>query len=293
MENNRKLTIITPSYNRAYTLENLYESLLRQRNEVEWLVVDDGSTDNTEDLVKKFICEGKIRIKYVKKKNGGKHTAINYGINLIRTPLTMIVDSDDRLKEGAVSNIINIFEKYKNRKDIGVFSFLRCYPNGKNIISVENNEFESDYITYRVKENRPGDMAEVFRTSVLKQYRFPEFEGEKFISEDIVWIEIAKQYKTLFTNISVYECEYLPDGLTANDKPMKFASPLGSMLRGKQLMYKKCGIKANIKGAIIYDCYKNEVKKDIPKELILSKRELFLTKLFLFLGEKYNKKWKV
>lgn len=293
MENNRKLTIITPSYNRAYTLEKLYESLLSQRNEFEWLIVDDGSTDNTEDLVEKFICAGEIEIKYVKKKNGGKHTAINYGVKLIRTPLTMIVDSDDRLKDGAVNNIINIFEKYKNRKDIGVFSFLRCYPNGKNIISVENSEFESDYITYRVKENRPGDMAEVFRTSVLKQYRFPEFEEEKFISEDIVWIEIAKRYKTLFTNISVYECEYLPDGLTANDKPMKFASPLGSMLRGKQLMYKKCGIKANIKGAIIYDCYKNEVKKDIPKELLLSKREFFLTKLFLLLGKKYNKKWKV
>lgn len=254
--NKKKLTIITPTYNRAYRLDELYKSLLDQSNDIIWLIVDDGSTDNTEEKVQTFIQQNIIEIQYLKKQNGGKHTALNYGIDYIKTPLTMIVDSDDKLSDNAVLKIIDTYEKYKKNKSIGVFSFLKFYSNGRTVVPVEKDEFISDYIEYRIKGNRPGDMAEVFKTEALKKHKFPVFADEKFLSEDVVWIEIAKEYKTLFTNIPVYECEYLPDGLTANDKPMKFASPLGSMLRGKQLMYRGCGIISNIRGAIIYNCYR-------------------------------------
>ena len=291
MQNNKILTVLTPTYNRAYTLHKLYLSLLIQGERLDWLIVDDGSTDNTEEIVNSFINDGLVSIKYIKKNNGGKHTAINYGMKFIGTPLTMIVDSDDELIPNSIKHIYNLYEKYMERDDIGVFSFLKCYSNGKVVVSAEEEKI-SNYIEYRIKENRPGDMAEVFRTEILSKYSFPTFDNEKFISEDIVWIEIAKKYKTVFTNIPIYCCEYLPDGLSANDKPMKFASPLGSMMRGKQLMFSKCGIRENIKGAIIYDCYKLDVKGNIPAILSLTIKEKLLTIALFPIGYIFNKIWK-
>ena len=136
-------------------------------------------------------------------------------------------------------------------------------------------------------------MAEVFVTKVLKDYPFPEFAEERFLSEDTIWIEIAKKYDSVYFNKAIYQCEYLEDGITVNDKPAKFKSPIGSMFRGKQLMYVKCGLKVNIKGAIIYNCYKREVKGEIPSivkpSTLMEKVLVFVTKP---LGYVYNLKWK-
>lgn len=97
------VTILTPSYNRAHTLNRLYESLEKQsKKDFEWLIVDDGSTDGTRDLVDKIKKDATITIKYIYKNNGGKHTAINEGVKIIETPLTFIVDSDDYLTEDAI-----------------------------------------------------------------------------------------------------------------------------------------------------------------------------------------------
>ena len=286
------VTIITPTYNRANTLENLYKSLLNQTNtNFEWLIVDDGSTDETESIVSSFIKENKIKIRFVKKPNGGKHTAVNYGVKFIDTPLTMIVDSDDKLLENAVAEIEKTYKKYKGNNKVGSFTFLKVYSNGESVVPIEEDEFVANYITYRIKGSRPGDMAEVFKTCVLKEYPFPEFENERFLSEDVCWIEIAKKYDTVFVNKAVYECEYLEGGLTANDKPMKFASPLGSMMRGKQLMSKECGLKVNIKGAIIYNCYKKSVKSDIPDSLRFKGINKLIQIITLPFGFVFFKKW--
>lgn len=250
------LTIITPTYNRANLLSNLYYSLENQQDhDFEWLIVDDGSKDKTEKVIKTIKTNATFPIHYICKSNGGKHTAINFGINLIQTELTMIVDSDDLLLEDAVSNIKAIHEKYKSNKSIGAYSFLRCYSNGKAIVDLDNNEFLDSYVTYRIKRNIKGDMAEVFKTKILNKFHFPEFKGENFLSEDVLWIQIGLRYLFVFINKAIYQCEYINGGLTDQDKIMKFASPLGMMMRGKMLMNKECGIIANIKGAIIYNCY--------------------------------------
>lgn len=152
--------------------------------------------------------------------------------------------------------------------------FLKSNPDGNPVVGLEKEEFVTNYIGYRIKGNRPGDMAEVFRTDVLKAYPFPEYSGEKFLSEDVVWIEIGKKYNCVFVNKSIYQCEYLDCGLTANDKSLKFASPKGSMMRGKQLMSKECGIKANIKGAIIYDCYKKSLRGGLSQFVFASEAAL-------------------
>lgn len=287
------LTIITPTYNRANLLVHLYGSLESQTNkQFCWMIVDDGSTDDTFDIVSRLKGHSSFNIIYLQKTNGGKHTALNFGIKEINTELTFIVDSDDTLTEDAVQSILDVHERYKTQDRISSYTFLRGTDSKTPVIPIERDEFIENYIVYRIKNNRPGDMAEVYKTKYLKQFPFPEFAGEKFISEDVVWIEISKVSDTVYLNKVIYICEYLPDGLTANDKPMKFASPIGSMMRGKQLMSKECGIKANIKGAIIYNVYLQEaIKINKRNEIKLCLREKLLCILTCTLHRYYYKKW--
>lgn len=287
------LTVLTPTYNRANTLKKLYDSLLQQTcKDFEWLIVDDGSFDETKDLIDSFIKENKIIIKYVYKKNGGKHTALNLGIELIQTELTIIVDSDDYLTGNAIDTINNYYELNKENKKIAFYSYLRVNRNGKILCKPKKNNFVDNYLKIRIKNNLKGDMAEVFVNKILKNYRFLEFDNEKFISEDTLWIEIAKKYDTLFVNIPIYVCDYLTDGLTKNDKKYKFKSPFGSMLRGIQLMYKDCGIVANIKGAIIYNCYKIEAGKDLENIKQMNLYQKTLISITKPLGVVFNHYWK-
>ncbi|OUP22363.1 hypothetical protein B5F29_01075 [Lachnoclostridium sp. An196] len=287
------LTIITPVYNRAGLISNLYKSLENQTNkDFCWLVVDDGSTDNTFEVVNRLKNNASFKIICIKQENGGKHAALNYGIRNIETALTMIVDSDDTLTNDAVQSIFDVHKKYSNRNDISMYTFLRGYSDGRKIVSIEKNEFVENYINYRIKNHKPGDMAEVFVTKYLKEHTFPVFDNEKFLSEDIVWIEIGKHSDSVYIDKVIYICEYQPSGLSANDKKMKFASPLGSMLRGKQLMSKECGIRANIRGAIIFNCYKIESKSNNIKSIRLSNREKILVGIFKIPGIYFNHKWK-
>lgn len=285
------LTIITPTFNRANLIKELFYSLEKQSNkDFEWLVVDDGSTDNTEELFKKLINSASFEIRYLKKSNGGKHTALNYGIREIESELTLIVDSDDVLTEDSVDSILNIHAKYKNDNNIGSYTFLKGTDLHNPVVSIEGDEFVDNYIKYRIKNDRPGDMAEVFKTKYLKRFPFPEFEGEKFISEDVVWIEIGKVSDSLYVNKIIYICTYLDGGLTANDKPMKFSSPCGSMMRGIRLMSVECGLKANIKGSIIYNVYKKEAG-EIKALPALGIRERLLTLATSIFTSFFYRKW--
>ena len=287
------LTIITPTFNRGNRLPVLFLSLQNQSNmEFEWLVIDDGSTDNTCEYMENLIETAVFSIRYIKKMNGGKHTALNVGIKTINTLLTIIVDSDDVLLSNAVELIAAYYQKYNNRKEIGAFVFLKCDKPGKPIVQIDQEEYIDSYIQCRIRENRPGDMAEVFFTAVLKEFPFAEFEGECFLSEDVVWIQIGLKYKFVFINQIIYQCEYLDNGLTANDKPIKFASPYGSMLRGKMLMQKECGIKSRIRGAVIYNCYWDKAKGKLPLEVILyTPFDKLLVKITKPLGVYFRRKW--
>lgn len=295
MKSDEFLTILTPTFNRATYLTHLYKSILEadDNDKVLWLIIDDGSNDETKLVVKKFKEENKIEVKYVYKENGGKHTAINIGLQYISTPLVMIVDSDDIITKNAVTFIEKIHQKYKTNSSISGYTFLRCTSNGKIIAPIEEDEFIANYITYRIKGNRPGDMAEVFRTNVLKQYPFTVFDNENFLSEDTNWIKIALKYDEVFVKIPIYICDYLDGGLTSTDKKAKFFSPKGSMLRGKMLMIKKCGLKNNLKGAIIYDCYKRLVIDQNDNRINLTSfYEYLLCSLMRPLGFFFYFKWR-
>lgn len=277
-----KLTIITPTYNRENKLKRLYESLKNQTNkEFCWLIIDDGSTDNTNKLVSKYIEENKVEITYVYQKNGGKHRALNTGIKMITTDLVFIVDSDDYLVKDAVSSIYKYSEKYKDSKNISGFCFCRCDKKG----NISNQLFDTtrrmNYIQDKINKNLWGDNAEVFYTDILKKYAFPEYEGEKFVSEDIVWIEMALEYDMIYINEPIYVCEYFDGGLTKSGRKIKIESPVGMTERAKKLMYRECSIKANIKGIILYTVYSKFANRvNILKDINILRNKIFLICLY-------------
>ncbi len=223
------ITVFTPTYNRAKTLPKLYESLLKQQNKnFEWVIVDDGSYDNTEEIVEKWINDNQIKIIYHKKQNGGKHRAINKGIELANGKLFFIVDSDDYLPRTSLEIIFGKSEKL-NGNIVGLAG-RRQYPNGEIIgDSFPQKEFVSDHIEKTYVKGINGDLAEVVKTDVLKRFCFPDFKDEKFCAEGLLWNRLSKEFKILFFEKPIYICEYLEGGLSENSIRNRRKSPTYAM----------------------------------------------------------------
>lgn len=213
------ITIFTPTYNRAYRLPALYQSLQRQNSKAfEWIIVDDGSTDNTKELVNAWLAAGDpFEIRYYYKENGGKHTAINLGVQNAKYDWFFIVDSDDFLTDDAVAKIHDWIGTVCDAT-IAAVSGTRCFPDTQTIgqCSIEQETYVDAANYERRKYRLLGDKAEVYRTEILNQYPFPVFPGEHFLAEGAVWDKIALEgYKVRWFNYPTVVCEYLPDGLTA------------------------------------------------------------------------------
>ena len=252
------ITVLTPAYNTGKLLEKLYKSLCAQDcKDFEWLIVDDGSTDDTSERVEQMKQTVDFPISYHKKENGGKHTALNYAYQFIKTPLTFIVDSDDSLTEDAISCVNEIYEKYKNESDICGFSFLRGKPDGGYLSTsgVPQDGMKESYVECRINRSIGGDMAEVWYTHCLKEYLFPEFKGEKFLGEDIVWVRMSEKYKMRFFNRVIYISDYLEDGLTNNRRKHNIKSPNGCVARAEAFLNSKSNMQAKIKAALQYQIY--------------------------------------
>ncbi len=226
-----RFTVFTPTYNRAYIIKNLYNSLKAQTfKDFEWVIVDDGSTDDTELLIESFINENKVNINYIKTANGGKHRAINIGVKEAQGELFFIVDSDDYLISNALSKVheveMSILESEKS--DFCGICGLKGYTSNQMIGSSFDGEFLDITALQRDKYKIVGDKAEIFYTKVIKSYPFPEFVGEKFLTECVVWDKMAFDgFKLRFFNEIIYICDYLEDGLTKNIKATFYNSPKG------------------------------------------------------------------
>lgn len=248
------ITVFTPTYNRVYCLENLYKSLLRQTNrDFEWLIVDDGSSDGTERLVEKWKMDNHLPITYIKTLNGGKHRAINKGVTLARGKYFFIVDSDDYLTDDAIEIVFFYGLQVENNDSFAGVCGLRIFPDGKIIggeVSFEVLDLSS--VEYREESKRKGDMAEIFKTEVLKLYPFPEFPGENFIKESVVWNRISLKYKLRYFNKAIYVCDYLQDGLTRSIRRHLKNNPLGNMLANKELAGMKVRFITKVKAGINY-----------------------------------------
>lgn len=258
------LTILTPTYNRAGTLKKAYESLCEQINKnFQWLIIDDGSRDDTEQLAKSFISDEILTIEYYKKENGGKHTALNYSHQYIKGEWVLILDSDDWLLPNAVEDVFEYIKKYDKNKKIGILSLRRGYDVDFVIgPNEEKTEFQSNYIDYRINKNIQGDQCEVIRAEVFKSIIFPEYKYERFVGEDYLWINAAKKYDTVYINKIIYICEYLENGLTRSGRKMRIKNPLGGMLHGSLYWSKEFKFKYRIKGMILFLVYSFFAKKN-------------------------------
>lgn len=227
-----KITVFTPTFNREYIIKNLYESLTKQTFEdFEWLVVDDGSKDNTEELIESFIKEDLIKIRYIKQKNGGKHRSINKGIELANGELFFIVDSDDKLTDEALEIINSSWDLIPDKEGFCGISGLRGYSSTDIIGNSHSIDIlDCSILDYRYRYNIKGDKAEVFLTKILKENKFPEFEGENFIAEGIVWNKLGSQYKMRWINEIIYICNYLEDGLTNKITSLRIKNIQGTLL---------------------------------------------------------------
>lgn len=224
-----QLTIFTPTYNRANYLEKLYCSLLKQSsNEFKWIIVDDGSIDNTEEIVRKFIDEKRLCIEYYKQKNSGKHIAHNKGVELCDTELFFCVDSDDYLTEDSVEVILNIWNSRKQNKNITGIVALKGYRNNKVMKNYMPRDIQYSTLSdlYNI-HGKKGETALIFKTEYLKSNMFPKFENEKFLSEEVVYNEIDKIGKLSVSNNIIYIMEYLEDGITNNYIKAWKSSPKG------------------------------------------------------------------
>lgn len=268
------ITVFTPAYNRAHLLPRLYESLCKQTyKDFEWVIVDDGSTDDTRSVVEEFSVLGfefsrdkaqshntqhstfnTNSIRYFYQENGGKHRAINRGVKVARGELFFIADSDDTLPPDALEKVSGIYEGIKDYPIFAGVCGLDGTFDGKVIGSgLPEEVIDDNSIAVRFKLGVTGDMKEVFRTSVLKEFPFPEIEGERFCPEVLLWNRIATKYKLRYFNQIIYLAEYQDDGISAGIVKARMTSPIASMMTYQEMtQYIDMPLKERVKAAINY-----------------------------------------
>lgn len=220
------LTIFTPTYNRAYILPELYHSLCKEPSDsFIWLIVDDGSTDNTQKLVENWQRDNRIEILYYKQENGGKMRAHNKGVELCTTPLFFCIDSDDQIATGAVEKILETHQTLRNDELLGGIAAKRLIINklaSKDLPDKKRSTLHNIYAS-----GFKGDTSLVFKTDVLREFPFPEIEGEKFVTEGYVYDQIDQKYELLILNEFLMRCEYQEDGYTFNAGSLYLKYPKG------------------------------------------------------------------
>ncbi len=225
------ITVFTPTYNRAHLLPRLYESLVKQtcRN-FEWIIVDDGSSDNTAAVVNDWCADFPIR--FFRKENGGKHTAINLGVEKADGELFFIADSDDLLPPRSLELVSEQWQQVKHDESFGGVCGLDQLKEGGVIGGIPSYDIlDCTFLEYLWKfKMKNCDMKEVYRTSVLREFPFPEIPGEKFCPEELVWARIAQKYKLRYFSKVIYIADYQEHGISANITRMRMQSPILSMM---------------------------------------------------------------
>ena len=247
-----RYTLFTPTYNRAHLLSKLYDSIVMQQSrDFEWLIIDDGSVDNTEEVVQSFISKGDINIRYIKQKNGGKHTAFNRAIEEANSEWFVCIDSDDPLVPEAIENMDKGIAMIEGKEDVAGIVGVCVTPTGERIGYVPGDYLLSNTIESRDKYHLQCE-PEIYRLSLLKGYRFPVYEGEKFITEAVLFDKLTENHPLLYTNYPMQIKEYLAGGLTDNQLKIRVNSPNGTLAYYKQRFEMTHQIKYKIKALINY-----------------------------------------
>lgn len=221
-----EITVFTPTYNRAYTLTRLYNSLISQTDKrFVWLVVDDGSTDQTKELFDSWIKEEKIKIKYFFQENSGKSMAHNRGVELTQTKLFTCVDSDDYLVPTAIEEILKAADNL-SEENVGILSRKSEKEDDKSAFltkDINQTTLKNAYAHLGLN----GDTMLIFKTSVISKYSFPRFEGERFVPENYLYDLTDRDGKLLVLDKVLYIYEYLSDGYTTNMARLLKKNPQG------------------------------------------------------------------
>lgn len=250
------LTVFTPTYNRAYRLNLCYESLLRQTNkEFKWLIIDDGSTDNTKELVENWVKEGKIEIGYIYQENQGVAKAHETALLNINTELNICIDSDDYMPDDAVENIVSFWATNGSPKYAG-FIGLDKYRNGELVGTgfpqdLKSARFSDLYEIYGVK----GDKKIVNRTDLTKKYLpFPKIQNERFPAVGYLYLLINREKEYLLCNYFFCIVEYLPDGISINKASHYKRSPNSFSFFRIEKMKESRKLKDKFRHAVHYVC---------------------------------------
>lgn len=250
----KMLTVFTPAYNRAYTLHRCYESLLRQTSkEFVWVVIDDGSTDNTKALVQSWIDENRIDIRYYYQENTGMHGAHNKAYEVIDTELNVCIDSDDYMTDNAVE-IINEYWRENKSKELAGFGALNLFENREVIgtkfpETLKSSKYFDIYKLHKVK----GDKKFIYRTELIKQNPYPVFEGEKYVGLDYKYMKLDEHYSLGLINEAVCVVEYLQDGSSLNMFRQYKNNPKGfAFYRVQNMKNPKGDLKYRFKESIHY-----------------------------------------
>ena len=270
-----RLTVFTPAYNRAHTLPRAFEALKKQSDKrFVWLIVDDGSTDNTKEVVENFQKEDcGFKIEYVYKENGGMHTAHNLAYKLIKTELNTCIDSDDTIGDEAVGKILDFWEKNGSDEYAGIVGFDTDFDG--NVIGTRFPEdLKKTTLGAYYKNGGSGDKKLVYRTDVVKKFPpYPEYEGEKLVPLGSLYTLIDQDYELLVLDEALCRVEYQPDGSGASIFRQYRQSPKGFAYSRIIRMKYSDSFKERATGAIHYisSCIfareKHFLKKS-PKKLL-------------------------
>lgn len=224
-----KISILTPAYNRGDKLNKLYTSLLVNNNsnvEIEWLVMDDGSTDKTRYIVTNFIKQNIIDIKYYYQENAGKMAALNNLVKYATGDVIIECDSDDYFTVGAFDTIAKYEDKLTD--EIYALVFLKYDQNGNNMgNNFPENLYRSDMFSLYFRENITGEKALVFNSNIRKRFGYKLEADEKFVTESRMYHQMDLEYDVICINEPIMICEYQKDGYSKNIQKIFKENPLG------------------------------------------------------------------
>lgn len=255
-----KVTIFTPTYNRINTLPRLYKSLVAQTCfDFEWLIVDDGSFDGTEDYIK-TLGNSPFKIRYFYKKNGGKHTVYNFALNVVQGNYFLCVDSDDYLSPDAVESISALVETIP--RGCGIVAYKESKSGNLLSGEIPENIIDTTSSELYLVHGCSGEYTYVYPTVIAKRVPFPVFNGERFITESVVYDRLDKICKLIPLRKPLTVCEYQPDGLTAENNRSMRNNPCGFCLYFMQRIDLMPSLIDRIVIAGKYQCFKIMAKHD-------------------------------
>ena len=223
------ITVFTPTYNRRELLKRCYNSLEKQTNKkFIWLIIDDGSVDNTKGCIDSIKEKASFGIEYYYQQNGGKHRAHNNAVKQCKSEYFLILDSDDILDEKCIETLYKKIELIKDKDNISGIIGNRFELDKKDVIgsTMPDGKYLSGIELYQ-KYRFYGDTLRLYKTNILKDFLFPEVENEKFMYENVIFDKIDSKYKMYTIGDKLYYCEYQDDGYTKNANKLKIKNPIG------------------------------------------------------------------